>query len=763
MPCAVILTAISIEYIAVRAHLTDLREEMHPQGTIYERGKFIDNGKEWEVGIVEVGAGNAGAALEAERAIAYFNPSVILFVGVAGGIKDVQIGDVVAATKVYGYESGKAKEVFAPRPDVGLSTYNLIQRARAEAKKKDWLTRLGSSLSDAKPTVFVAPIAAGEKVVASKQSDVFKFLQSNYGDALAVEMEGRGLLQAAHANQQVSALIIRGISDLIDKKGEADASGSQEMAARHASAFAFEILAKFDGEDKNRTSPDKTLTFDSTKPQFKKLIIDNFIDISRQIIKEEKKHLTQLNWLLLGSYERLITQRVQKCNPEYTEYEEQISIAFYSWLTSPRGIFVLHGDPGIGKSTFLYHTASKWEQEQSFCNFIPIYVPLRKTTKTINISISDYHDIKIVKRLANERKQTLLFLIDSLDEYFAPDDYSQLIGFSEIINTAINNCHKVILAMRTHFFYTVAHNFVNLISVKGIDIWKIKDLSKSEISSIIKAQDPNNSDLIVQKILDNNQLNSLAKTPLGINLILINREQLLEKSNINSVEIYEQALKNILIRENKKKGLQIGYYSSPVYFARLLNYLAELTFIAFNAYQTSIYVDDTNIKYLQIDLRAVPILVHQGENHYTFFHFTVYEYLVAKYFCQKLEQGQELESLQKRYLSDVSNNMCAEILSKDLLFVKIFEKYQTVNASQELLYRIAATFPFMPNKVRCELENLSLKYVNDKVKNRIAEAVYVLGGEDYFMSFLNELADIKTSNSIELDVSHNLAIDSGVT
>jgi hypothetical protein len=63
MPCAVILTALPVEYMAVRTHLADLREEMHPQGTIYERGKFVANATSWEVGIVEVGAGNAGAGV----------------------------------------------------------------------------------------------------------------------------------------------------------------------------------------------------------------------------------------------------------------------------------------------------------------------------------------------------------------------------------------------------------------------------------------------------------------------------------------------------------------------------------------------------------------------------------------------------------------------------------------------------------------------------------------------------------------------------
>ena len=249
---AVILTAIRAEYEAVRAHLSGIHEETY-RGTVYERGTFSAGKRLWDVGIAQIGAGNPGAASEAERAIAYFDPNIILFVGVAGGLKDVALGDVVAATKVYGYESGKVQgRAFLLRPSVGESSHRLVQRAMAEGRKRGWLTRVrGRSWAPAQasPHVHVGSIAAGEKVIASTRSNIFKFLRSNYNDALAVEMEGRGFLDATHRNEPVQALVVRGISDLLEGKSEVDAGGWQEIAARHASAFAFEMLAKLDSTE----------------------------------------------------------------------------------------------------------------------------------------------------------------------------------------------------------------------------------------------------------------------------------------------------------------------------------------------------------------------------------------------------------------------------------------------------------------------------------------------------------------------------------
>lgn len=246
LPRAVILTAIPLEYHAVRKHLVQLEEKTHPKGNVYEQGIFNGNYHDWEVGIAEVGAGNNTCAMQTERAINFFNPEVILFVGIAGGIKDLNLGDVVAAEKAYGYESGKiSKAGFLARPLVGMSSYEIFERAKADAKKQDWKSRLPKVHRKKKLKVITKPIAAGEKVVAEERSDIYNLIYNSYNDTVAVEMEGSGFYTACHANGHIQFLIVRGISDLLSNKTETDAQGYQEIAARNASAFAFEVLSKY--------------------------------------------------------------------------------------------------------------------------------------------------------------------------------------------------------------------------------------------------------------------------------------------------------------------------------------------------------------------------------------------------------------------------------------------------------------------------------------------------------------------------------------
>jgi adenosylhomocysteine nucleosidase len=249
----VVITALGLELAAVLAHLENPTQSTeHPQGTVYVKGTFSDGHKRWNVSVVQMGQGNPRASFETERAITFFKPRYAFFIGVAGGIKDVKLGDVVAATKVYYYEPGKAEGEFKARPDFGMSAYRLIKHSQAVQNDAKWQYRIigqvSSDLDERVPGSFVGPIAAGEQVVASTQSPTYAFLTTNFSDALAVETEGFGFFAAVHANHPVQGLDVRGISDMVDKKGESDAAGSQPVAAHNAAAFAFEVIASLDTE-----------------------------------------------------------------------------------------------------------------------------------------------------------------------------------------------------------------------------------------------------------------------------------------------------------------------------------------------------------------------------------------------------------------------------------------------------------------------------------------------------------------------------------
>lgn len=214
----------------------------------YETGEFhCPDGRIWEVWLVCAGQGNVQAALCASQAIQEIHPDLLVFLGTAGSLKDdVGIGDVVFATHVYGYESGRVgEEGILARPDVAIADGELTGLARRLAGNRSWQGRIpdGSAAAGSMPEAHVAPICAGEKIIADTGAEIRERLHAHFNGAAAVEMEGLGFLSAAHYWGNVRAAVIRGISDRLSGKDSASDKVRQPMACRNAAAFLFELIS----------------------------------------------------------------------------------------------------------------------------------------------------------------------------------------------------------------------------------------------------------------------------------------------------------------------------------------------------------------------------------------------------------------------------------------------------------------------------------------------------------------------------------------
>ncbi|WP_109121435.1 SUMF1/EgtB/PvdO family nonheme iron enzyme [Azospirillum sp. TSO22-1] len=257
MRTAVILTAIDVETEHVLKHLGETSREIR-QGQVFRVGQFHGATGPWRVAVAQE-RGNDMAALNATMAIMHYKPDVALLVGVAGGVKDAGIGDVVVSTKIYGYESGKVTpDGFHARPDPYRPDQALLALARDLARANEWKGRRLYRKPHDNRTAYLGPIASGEKVVADRHSDLVAFLRSHFNDALAVETEGHGFATAAHALRSAQWLVFRGVSDLLSGKSETDAAHGQEYAIDSAAALAFQLLSELPVEgmpDGRRADP----------------------------------------------------------------------------------------------------------------------------------------------------------------------------------------------------------------------------------------------------------------------------------------------------------------------------------------------------------------------------------------------------------------------------------------------------------------------------------------------------------------------------
>lgn len=246
MNTIVIQTALALEQEAVVNKLTNFNDYEHPvTKTIYKVGNYISDTSKLQIVVGRTNQTNVNAAIETERVIQHFNPTYLFFLGVAGGLKDVSVGDIVIGTDVIGYERGKAKDEFLLRPQFGFASYELEQKAVSFANSSKWKIQSSVLLDKKFHTEILAisgTIASGEKVVGSIKAPLYSFLKKYCSHALAVEMEGLGFLEACRPYPLIKSLIVRGISDLVDGKQDSDAIGSQPYAANNATEFLFGLI-----------------------------------------------------------------------------------------------------------------------------------------------------------------------------------------------------------------------------------------------------------------------------------------------------------------------------------------------------------------------------------------------------------------------------------------------------------------------------------------------------------------------------------------
>jgi len=241
VPTVAVLTALPLEYLAVRAHLTDVEKRVHPEyGTRAEVGRLPRTS--WQVALLEMGEGTRGAAALTERVMTWLTPQAVLFVGVAGGLKDdIDLGDVVVATKVYAIHGGKeTPDGFLDRTETWHPPHRLESAARQALRGQ--------------PHIRFKPIAAGEVLLFDADSPLALRLRQRFSDAVAIEMEASGVAHAAHLAGTAGALIIRGISDKADAaKSQADARGSQQRAAARAAEAAVAVLHELEPKEEERS------------------------------------------------------------------------------------------------------------------------------------------------------------------------------------------------------------------------------------------------------------------------------------------------------------------------------------------------------------------------------------------------------------------------------------------------------------------------------------------------------------------------------
>ena len=190
-----------------------------------------------EVVIAQAGVGKVNAAVTAQTMILKYNPSVIINIGVAGGIEpSLKIGDIVVADKVCEHDMDTTAVGDEPGYITGIDTVymhcdNEISNIISQCAKD-------MGLHTVRGTIATGDIFVAENSVRNRISQLF--------NGVAAEMEGGSIGHVCVMNN-VPFAILRAMSDCANDDSKVDFPVFAAKAAENSIQIILRFLNTYKG------------------------------------------------------------------------------------------------------------------------------------------------------------------------------------------------------------------------------------------------------------------------------------------------------------------------------------------------------------------------------------------------------------------------------------------------------------------------------------------------------------------------------------
>jgi nucleoside phosphorylase len=699
LPFAVIFTAIAEETTAVLYHLGGV-EQTQDENHYFCKTFCSSNGQNWLVAVKEIGQYNMNSLPRTLEALNLWKPKVILFVGIAGSLREAGLGDVVAATLVSCYEHGKVggNGYLNRQQETFRGSEDLIELARNLAQRNSWQNRIEGGCPETMPKLFVEPIVSGEKLMANIESEFYRNLTDNFSGCLAVEMEGYGFHCGVaeyqkRSGQKVDALVIRSISDLIHNQTDERNPQRKVTAARHASAFAFEILANFkvevspsSGQSGQQPNADIDALVQDVREKIKPTIIER-CGTAKAVGMNEP---IQLADIYTNVY--FINKIIGKRWIEFYEIQQgfQPESRDLSWRgegNAPEervpGIeavksypkLMVWGKAGAGKTTFLKHLAIQSIEEKFLEDRVPIFLSIEQFAR-----IGQPDLLSFIIQILTDRQVTetqviellnlgkFLILLDGFDEVKEEDTDRVLAQIRDFLDRF--NLNQFVLACR---LAGLKHGFPRFTEVE------VADFDDDQITQFAnkwfpaRKKNTETAAKFLKKLDADKPIKELATNPLLLTMLCLVFEENAELPK-KRFDLYKEAIDIMLIKWDVFRDIERHQIYKKLQLRGkrdLLSCIAYKTFekgaYFFAKDELEQYITDfiqtlpdakTELEALQLDseksekvLESIEaqhgLLVRRARGIYSFSHITIQEYFTAREIINSSDPEAAIEAWKK--------------------------------------------------------------------------------------------------------------------